>query len=120
MKIEKYSQWLRLELSGDIDLAWHEDHREAIGAALTDCPPTVLIDLEHVVFMDSTGLSLIVQAYLARGDDSGEVIIINPCPFVQRTLALAGLDQIVTVVSTCEEVRQVYHQLADLTALEIA
>ena len=120
MNIEKYSHWLRLEISGDLDLAWHEDHQEAIGAALTDCPPTVLIDLEHVDFMDSTGLSLIVQAYLARGDDTGEVIILNPRPFVQRTMALAGLDQLVTVVSTCEEARKVYDQLAHLSAREIA
>jgi anti-sigma B factor antagonist len=116
MDIEKHSQWLRLELSGDIDLAWYEDHREAIDCALTDCPPTVLIDLEQVRFMDSTGLSLIVQAYRARADRTGEVIILNPCPFLQRTLGIAGLDQLVTVVSTREEARQVYHQLAHLTA----
>jgi anti-sigma B factor antagonist len=120
MDIEKYSQWLRIELSGDIDLAWHEDHREAIDRALTDCPPTVLIDLEHVDFMDSTGLSLIVQAYRARADRTGEIIVLNACPFVLRTLEVAGLDQLVTVVSTCEEARKVYDRLAHLTALEIA
>jgi anti-sigma B factor antagonist len=110
MRVEKNEQWLLLELAGDIDLAWHEDHQEQIRSALTDCPPLVIIDLEQVNFMDSTGLSLIAQAY--RHCVDGEVLVLNPRHFVMRTLGVAGLDQIVTVVSECAEVRAVYDQLA--------
>jgi anti-sigma B factor antagonist len=111
MHIEKNGKWLLLELSGDIDLAWRDVHREEIQTALTDCPPRVIINLEQVSFMDSTGLSLIVEAY--RHCIDGEVLILNPRHFVMRTLGVSGLDRIVTVVSDCDEVREIYAQLTE-------
>ena len=111
MHIEKNDQWLLLELSGDVDLAWYDAHREDIQTALADCPPRVMIDLEHVRFMDSTGLSVIVEAH--RQCIDGEVLILNPRHFVMRTLGIAGLDQIVTVVSDRDEVRAIYAQLTE-------
>src|SRR4051812_796575 len=99
MKIEKGSGWLRIQLSGEIDLAWFESHGAAVSEALQDNPALVMVDLEHVRFMDSTGLSLLVQAYRQCQAASGEVCVIHPQPFVARTLGIAGLDQIVTVVN---------------------
>src|SRR5215207_359807 len=109
MHTEKNDRWLLLELSGDIDLVWVDDHREEIQAALFACPPLVVIDLEQVRFMDSTGLSIVVHAY--RHCLDGEVLILNPRHFVMRVFEVAGVDQLVTVVSDSAEVRAVYDHL---------
>src|SRR5215204_3832392 len=109
MHIEKNDNWLLLELSGDIDLVWVDDHRDEIQAALADCPPLVVIDLEQVRFMDSTGLSIVVQAY--RHCMDGEVLILNPRHFVMSVFGVEAVAQLATAVSDSVEVRAVYDRL---------
>ncbi len=112
MKIEKSSQWLRIGLFGEIDLDWYEDHRADIELALRDCPALVIIDVEHVSFMDSTGLSLLVQAYHRCQLQDGEVYVLHAQPKVARMIGVAGLDQVVTVATDSQEVRHVYERMA--------
>ena len=116
MKFEKGNRWLRIELVGEIDLAWYEDHRADIERALENRPALVIVDVEHVSFMDSTGLALLAKAYRRCKDQCGEVCVIYPTPFVQRTLGIVGLDQVVTVVTSDEDVRQIEDRVAALDA----
>ena len=120
MKIEKGDRWLRIELAGDIDLAWYEGHRVDIEMALEPCPALVIVDVEQVSFMDSTGLSLLVEAYRRCRLEDGEVCVLHPSPFVVNTLGIAGLDQIVTVVTSSQEVRQIYDRVAALDGSDSA
>jgi anti-sigma B factor antagonist len=112
MHIEKNDNWLRLQLFGEIDLVWRDAHRDDIQVAFENCPPLVIIDLENVRFMDSTGLSLVVEAY--RHCMDGEVLVLNPRQLVLRTIGVAGLDKIVTIVSSCDEIRALFDRLAQL------
>ncbi len=118
MKIEKNTHWLRFELCGEIDLAWCESHSAEIELALEDCPALVVFDVERVNFIDSTGLSLLVQAYHACQRQDGEVCVLHPQPIVARVLGAAGLDQLVTVVSTCEEARGIHERMAGLDLVD--
>ena len=116
MKFEKGNRWLRIELVGEIDLAWYEEHRADIENALKTCLALVIVDVEHVSFMDSTGLAILAKAYRRCQGEGGEVCVLLPTPFVQRTLAIVGLDQIVTVVTSDEEVRHIEERVAALDA----
>jgi anti-anti-sigma factor len=49
------------------------------------------IDLADVEFLDSTALSVLVQAKRRLNDSGRQVGIVNPRPRVQRVLELAGL-----------------------------
>ena len=114
MKIEKGRGWARLVLEGDIDLAWLESHSADVEDSLQDNPALVIVDVEHVTFMDSSGLAILAKAYRECRQRDGEVCVIHPQPFVARTLGIAGLDQVVTVISDCREVREIYSRLAQL------
>ena len=49
-------------MSGQVDLLTAGQLADAVTAALTRCPPVLLIDLTAVTFLDSTGLSVLAQA----------------------------------------------------------
>jgi len=108
VKIEDGPGWLRLILSGEIDLAWCESHRADIEIALQNMPPLVFVDLEHVSFLDSTGIGLLVQVHRHSELVDGEVCVVCPRPFVARTLGIAGLDDVLTIVTSPSEAKRIY------------
>ena len=120
MKIRKGDGWLCIECSGDIDLAWYESHRADLDAALADNANLVVFNLEHVSFMDSSGLSIVARAWRQSTEEDAEVYILHPAPIVVRTLAISGLDQLVTIVTDPQEAGQIYERLAGFDAQSAA
>ena len=59
MEIESGGNWARVFLSGGIDMSWLETHQEQIDRLCDSTPIHVVVDLEAVTFMDTTGLALI-------------------------------------------------------------
>lgn len=106
--------WRRLELSGEIDLAWYESHRADIERTLQDMPPLVFVDVERVTFLDSTGIGILVQVYRQSQLVDGEVCVVCPRPFVARTLGIAGLDAVLTIVTSPSEAWEIYAGVARL------
>jgi hypothetical protein len=41
-------------------------------------------------------------------------LVLNPRQLVLRTIGVAGLDKIVTIVSSCDEIRALFDRLAQL------
>ena len=103
MKVVDGPGWRRLELSGEIDLAWYVSHRPDVERTLQDMPPLVFVDVERVTFLDSTGLGILVQLYRQSQQVHGEVYVVCPRPFVARTLEIAGLDEVLTIVTSPAE-----------------
>ena len=87
----------RFTLSGEIDAAWMADNQHRIADLLEPRPQRVVVDLEEVTFMDSTGLNLLARCLKATTPQKGEVAVLNPSPMVRKILAITGLDQVVTV-----------------------
>ena len=53
---------------------------------------TVVVDLEELTFMDSSGIAAIVRAKnRIRADDQGDLLITRPRPLVLRVLEIVGL-----------------------------
>jgi anti-anti-sigma factor len=56
-----------------------------------------VVDLSETTFMDSTGISVIIQAVLDLDRDPTRVILQNPCGPVLRVLQVTGIDELVTI-----------------------
>lgn len=89
-----------LHLSGEVDLAAAPTVRARLTALARRAGPApaagagraVVIDLEGVTFIDSTGLSMLVAAH-ARFDESGGELRVAGVPNrVRRVLELTGLN----------------------------
>lgn len=98
MEIESGGNWARVFLSGDIDVHWLETHQEQIDRLCNSKPAHVVVDLEAVTFMDSTGLGLIARlCHNCRAKD-GFVYILRPSKTVLKGMEIVGLTQVSRLV----------------------
>ncbi len=89
---------LLLELKGDID---HHGARNAmremelaVDAAL---PRKLVLDLNGVTFMDSSGIALILWAQQRMQLLDGSLLVCNVPPQAKRVLDAAGISRLVTI-----------------------
>lgn len=89
---------LLLELKGEID---HHGARNAmremelaVDAAL---PRKLVLDLNGVTFMDSSGIALILRAQQRMQLLDGSLLVCNVPPQAKRVLDAAGISRLVTI-----------------------
>jgi anti-sigma B factor antagonist len=82
-----------LVLQGELDIATAPE-LAAILARLRTHRHTVVLDLEGVTFIDSTGLATLMDAWLDSQRDGWELSVRAASPFVRRVVELAGLGQL--------------------------
>jgi anti-sigma B factor antagonist len=76
-----------ISLAGELDLASLSETRTSIEPFLADHPDRVTFDLEHLTFMDSSGIALLVEI----GNTVPQVALTNVQPIVHRILEATGL-----------------------------
>jgi anti-sigma B factor antagonist len=84
--------------TGDIDLAARPTVDGAL-ADLSDDGRNLIIDLDGVTFMDSTGLALLVDFHNQRERRGATLTVRSPPPIVRRILELTAVDQILRISS---------------------
>jgi len=84
----------RLIVRGEIDLAARDALLRAVQEA-TASKHRIVVDLSHVSFLDLTGIAVFAGAAV----DGSDVSLLDPQPFIRRTLELSGLDKFVPIVS---------------------
>ncbi|MEW8957995.1 hypothetical protein MHOCP_14900 [Moorella humiferrea] len=88
--------WARVK--GEVDLENADLLRRELEASLDHARPQVLLlDLEGVTFMDSSGLGVILGRYRRLKKEGGRVVICRPQPQVRRLLEISGLSKIMTI-----------------------
>ena len=98
IKAKSADRNLLLEFSGEID---HHGARNALrelemamDAAL---PKTLVLDLQGVTFMDSSGIALILRAQQRMQMLEGNVLVCNVPQQARRVLDAAGIGRLVTI-----------------------
>lgn len=83
---------LRLAVSGEVDLANSEVLADAIRTAIKAWSVAeVVVDLDEVTFLDSTGISVLVAGYNLAADYGVAYFVVNPHDLVRRTLHITGV-----------------------------
>jgi len=84
-------QPIRLRVRGEIDMAVAPQLLDsALCAGLTGDRTTVVVDLSEVTFMDSSGLSALLEAHERLQADDGRLVVANVPPRVRRVMDIAG------------------------------
>jgi anti-sigma B factor antagonist len=81
-----------LRLQGELDICNKDCLRRAISSALEHHPPTLVLDLSALGFMDCSGLSVLVWAHKLLAGQQRQLLITGSQPIVQRLICLMGLD----------------------------
>jgi anti-sigma B factor antagonist len=88
---------------GELDQATAPQLRTALGDALGIRAKPVLIDLSDCGFIDSTGLSLLVEAKRKLAEDDRRFAVCCPDVDVRRLLELTGIDEAVGLFDSKDE-----------------
>jgi anti-sigma B factor antagonist len=93
-----------VELAGELDLATAPRLRDRLALLSEGGEDQITIDLTHLDFVDSTGLSVLVMAFTRAQSTGGSVVMRNPSSAVMRIFEITGLATLFTVVADGEPV----------------
>jgi anti-sigma B factor antagonist len=88
---------VHVTVRGEIDLHSAPDLRETLARAVEGHPELVMVHLDEVSFLDSTGLGILVGAWKAQRAADRELELVCSRPEPLKLLRLTGLDRVLTV-----------------------
>ena len=90
-----------LVVRGDVDIATAPTLRERLSDAVGTYPH-VVVDLEAVPFLDSTGLGVLVAAHNKAQSSGATLVIARPQRIVRNALRLVQVDTVIDVFDTVD------------------
>src|SRR4051812_11476832 len=88
---------------GEIHLATAPEFSERLNTAIAEGRTRVVVDLTEVVFIDSTGLSVLLNALRRITRAGGTLVLACANPTVLRLFAVTKMDTTFPIVATREE-----------------
>jgi anti-sigma B factor antagonist len=92
-----------LTVHGELDQATAPTLRGALDSAIAETDSPVLVDLSGCEFIDSTGLSLLVETQRRLTAETRNLAVCCPNADVRRLLELTGIDSAVSLFQTRDE-----------------
>jgi anti-anti-sigma factor len=90
-------------LSGRLDLLSAIDVKRRLAETITDGQRTIVVDLQAVTFIDSSGLGALIGALKAARLAGGDLRIARPQEQARVILQLTTLDRVLRPYTTVEE-----------------
>lgn len=91
-------------LYGELDLAAADGLRNRLRTACDENAGRVVLDLSELTFIDSTGLSILVEYHNKTRQAGGGLILLDPRPAVVRILDITGLIERLTIRDSLADV----------------
>ena len=87
-----------LVLHGELDIAVNDALRDILVDTITvQRPPRIVVNMRHVAFVDSTGISALLAGYNAAREAGVVYEVSDLAPFIEQQLKATGvLDRLVT------------------------
>lgn len=96
IEIEAMDEVLCVRLSGELDHHTADELREKVTAAIElNQIRHIVLNLEHLTFMDSSGLGVVLGRYKQIKQLHGEMVVCAISPAVKRLFDLSGLFKII-------------------------
>jgi anti-sigma B factor antagonist len=96
-----------VKVRGELDLYTAPRLREAVLGLVDEGSSRLVLDLDDVGFVDSTGLGVIVACLKRCREDGGDLTLVAPEPSpITKLLALTGLVKALPVSGTLEDALQ--------------
>lgn len=96
-----------IDLNGRLDATANQDVRAILQQLIDKAQqPKLVIDLQHVPFIDSSGLAALVSGLRLAREKGGNIALSGIQPQAQMVFRLTMLDHIFSISPTYEEARQ--------------
>jgi anti-anti-sigma factor len=83
----------RVSLAGELDIAGVDHARGELEAAWLE-PGPLLIDLDELIFMDSTGLRMLIEVVAQARLEERDLQITRGSPPIRRLFEIAGVEAV--------------------------
>ncbi|MEU3510138.1 STAS domain-containing protein [Streptomyces longwoodensis] len=89
-------------VSGELDRGTRDRFDRVARAVLAERPTSLLVELSGTGFIDSSGLTSLINAYRMARRTGVRLALVAPSEPVARILALTGIDQVIDSYPTPE------------------
>lgn len=103
METRSEGAWTVLDVAGEIDLFSAPQLKEQIAELIGNRSDHLLVNLEKVSFMDSTGLGVLLGALKRVREHRGSLALVCPPGPVHRVLTLTGLHKVFPIHESLED-----------------
>lgn len=91
-----------VRLEGELDLGTADELRDTVLALVAE-HPTLVLDLRALDFMDSTGISVVIECDNAAQERGTGFYVVRGPEQVQRVLALTGVEDHIAMIGHPDE-----------------
>lgn len=102
VQVGELDRWAVARLDGDVDFATAPRVRDQLLTLLTDRSPWLVVDLDGVGFLDSTGLGVIVGLLKRARTLGGDLRLVCTQPSVRRVFEITALDRTMPLADSVE------------------
>ena len=88
-----------IKVTGEIDISNADSLRNAIDLALEQPTEAIQLDFEHVAYIDSTGVGVLVGAAHHAAERGRGFSVVNAQPGVMRVAQLLGVDAEISITA---------------------
>jgi anti-sigma B factor antagonist len=93
---------LRIRVRGEVDMACAPELLDTLLAADVPSGGTLVVDLAGVTFMDSAGISALVEAHRQREASGVALRVVEVPPLIAKMLRITGVDPYLDVSPAAE------------------
>lgn len=94
LNIRQEQQVTVISVEGEVDASNSTDLGDSLDQILADGHKKLVVDLQNVKFIDSSGLGTLVRVYKHARAESGDVCLASLQPPVKRVFELTRLDRV--------------------------
>lgn len=88
-----------IDVTGEVDISNASKLRDAIDLALEQPTEAIELDFEHVAYIDSTGVGVLVGAAHHAAERGRGFSVVNAQPGVMRVAQLLGVDAEISITA---------------------
>ncbi len=95
--------WTVFDVRGDLDVYSSPTLRHQILDRIERGDSRIIVDLEHVDFLDSAGVAVMINGLRLASDSDGTLVLVQPGDQVRRMLRLTNLDKFLQTFPSVED-----------------
>jgi anti-sigma B factor antagonist len=103
LDVTERSSWSVLAVSGEVDVATVPRLREQLHGLVAAGKTRIVVDLDRVDFLDSTGLGVLVGALKRVRTHDGEMALVCTQPRIRKVFEVTGLTKVFNLYDSVDE-----------------
>jgi anti-sigma B factor antagonist len=98
LTIDEQDDQVHVSMRGDLDISTAPRLEDELRRLEAQGPQTLVLDLQELSFMDSTGLRLLITADARAREQSRRLVLVRGNDMIQRVLRITRLDERLEIV----------------------